>query len=82
MPAVLNEGAFVDTQKDIRDWDEDRELKALGEAYARAAAEYLGLEKRALYRVQVGAYREKANGEAALARVKAAGFTDAFLTVG
>ena len=82
MPAVLNEGAFVDNQKDIRDWDEDTELKALGQAYAKAAAEYLGLEKRALYRVQVGAYREKANAEAALAKVKAAGFTDAFLTVG
>lgn len=46
MPAVLNEGAFVDTKKDIQDWDEDYELKKLGIAYAEAAAEYLGLEKK------------------------------------
>lgn len=46
MPAVLNEGAFVDTKKDIQDWDEDHELKKLGIAYADAAAEYLGLEKK------------------------------------
>lgn len=47
MPAVLNEGAFVDNKKDINDWNDDAELKALGIAYAKAAAEYLGLKKRA-----------------------------------
>lgn len=46
MPAVLNEGAFVDNKKDIQDWDEDHELKKLGIAYAEAAAEYLELEKK------------------------------------
>lgn len=46
MPAVLNEGAFVDNKKDIQDWDEDKELKKLGEAYAKAAAEYLGLKQK------------------------------------
>lgn len=43
MPAVLNEGAFVDNKKDIQDWDEDNELKKLGEAYAKATAEYMNL---------------------------------------
>jgi len=43
MPAVLNEGDFVDNLKDIQDWNEPHELKKLGEAYAKAAAEYLGL---------------------------------------
>lgn len=43
MPAVLNEGAFVDNKKDIQDWDEDSELKKLGIAYAKAAAEYMKL---------------------------------------
>lgn len=47
MPAVLNEGAFVDTKKDIQDWNEDHELKKLGIAYAEAAAEFLNLEKKA-----------------------------------
>lgn len=46
MPAVLNEGAFVDNKKDIQDWDEDHELKKMGEAYAKAAAEYMGLSKK------------------------------------
>ena len=32
-----------------------------------------------LYRVQVGAYAVKANADAMLKRVKAAGFTDAFI---
>ena len=45
MPAVLNEGAFVDNLKDIQDWNEDAELKALGVAYAKAAAEFLALEE-------------------------------------
>jgi N-acetylmuramoyl-L-alanine amidase len=43
MPAVLNEGAFVDNKKDIQDWNDDHELKRLGIAYAKAAAEFLEL---------------------------------------
>lgn len=46
MPAVLNEGAFVDNWKDIQDWNDDSELKVLGIAYAEAAAEYLELTKK------------------------------------
>ena len=43
MPAILNEIAFVDTKKDIKDWDEDHELKKMGIALAEAAAEWLDL---------------------------------------
>lgn len=46
MPAVLNEGAFVDNLKDITDWNDDGELKMLGSAYAKAAAEFLVLETK------------------------------------
>ena len=46
MAAVVNEGAFVDNQKDIADWNEDAELKNLGIAYAKAAAEFLDLEAK------------------------------------
>ena len=90
MPAVLNEGAFVDNKKDIQNWDEDHELKKLGEAYAKAAAEFLGLEKKAvepapapvpvepekkyIYRVQVGAYSKKTGAETMLKQLQAAGF--------
>jgi N-acetylmuramoyl-L-alanine amidase len=81
MKAVLNEGAFVDNKKDIQDWNDDAELKQLGIAYAKAAAEYLDLEKKkatstskVMYRVQVGAYGKKANAEAMQKKLKAAGF--------
>lgn len=43
MPAVLNEIAFVDNKKDIKDWDENAELKKMGIAIAEAAAEWLDL---------------------------------------
>ena len=43
MPAILNECAFVDNKKDIKDWDENAELKKMGIALAKAAADYLGL---------------------------------------
>ena len=46
MYAILNEGAFVDNQSDIQDWNEDAELQKLGVAYAKAAAEWLGLEEK------------------------------------
>lgn len=46
MPAVLNEGAFVDNLKDIQDWNDNFELQKLGEAYAKAAAEFLDLPKK------------------------------------
>ena len=44
MPAILNEGAFVDNKTDIGDWNDDAELKKMGIAYAKAAAEFLRLE--------------------------------------
>lgn len=47
MPAILNEGAFVDNKKDIEDWNDDAELKKLGIAYAEAAAEFRKLKKKA-----------------------------------
>lgn len=86
MPAILNEGAFVDNKKDIQDWNDDAELKKLGQAYAEAAAVFLNLSKKAtkpatsagtsntLYRVQVGAFREKPNAVALQKKLQAAGY--------
>lgn len=79
MPAILNEGAFVDNQKDIDDWNEDTELEKLGIAYAKAAAEVLDLQQKTgetpmLYRVQVGAYREQTNAARMQEKLKEAGF--------
>lgn len=76
MPAVLNEGAFVDNKADIADWNEDEELKKLGIAYAKAAAEFLALEEKPniLYRVQVGAYSNPAGAETMRKKLAQAGF--------
>ena len=83
MPAVLNEGAFVDNKKDIEDWNDDAELKKLGIAYAEACAEWLKLEKKAaapvvdgdvIYRVQVGAFKNLDYAKSMQNSLKAAGF--------
>ena len=69
----------MDNKADIADWNEDAELEKLGIAYAKATAEFLKLEARkteenVLYRVQVGAYREKVNAEKMQESLKNAGF--------
>lgn len=46
MMAILNECAFIDNWKDIKDWNDDKELKKMGIALAKAAAEYLNLKKK------------------------------------
>lgn len=64
----------------------------IAEAIAHGICDHFGVEYKApattqdkpqgskLYRVQIGAYSVKANAEAQLAKAKAAGFTDAFIT--
>jgi N-acetylmuramoyl-L-alanine amidase len=87
MPAVLNEGAFVDNQKDIQDWNDDAELKKLGEAYAKAAAEFLGLKEKVQpksvyyvhYSTNIGPF-DKQTADNLLAGLKAAGYTDVGIT--
>ena len=84
MPAILNEGAFVDNRTDIQDWNDDAELKKLGIAYAEAAAEFLDLEKKVvapepeksdvIYRVQVGAYAKRSGAEAMKKKLEADGY--------
>lgn len=55
MQAVLVECAFVDNKKDIKDWDENAELKKMGIALAKAAADWLNLpaKKNADFKVRV-----------------------------
>lgn len=47
MKAILNECAFVDNWNDIKDWNDDAELRVMGEALAKAAADWLDLPKKA-----------------------------------
>lgn len=88
-PAVLIECAFVDTKKDLEIIDTLAEQKAMGIAIARGVLRTIGIEWEAeeikpeepakLYRVQVGAYAQYENAEAMLAKLKKAGFTDAYI---
>lgn len=48
--AILNEIAFIDTKKDIKDWDEASEMKTMGIALAKACAEWLGLKNGKTYK--------------------------------
>lgn len=76
MPAVLVESFFIDNSKDKDIGDTLAEQTAFGEAYAKAILEYLGIayKSKKLYKVQVGAYGDKANAEAMKKKLKAAGF--------
>ena len=47
IPSILGEYAFVDNAKDQAKINTDAKLKAIGEAYAKAAVSYLGLKKKA-----------------------------------
>jgi N-acetylmuramoyl-L-alanine amidase len=81
-PAVIIEAAFVDSD-DIALIDTEAERVKVGEAIARGILQTLGIvyktektptEPSKLYRVQVGAYNDKRNAEAMVARLRAAGF--------
>lgn len=79
MPAVLVESFFVDNKKDKTIGDTVAEQSAFGVAYAKAILEYLGIAYKApntdvKYRVQVGAYKDKANAEVTKTKLEAAGF--------
>ena len=86
-PAVIVECAFVDSQ-DIALIDTEAERVKVGEAIARGLLKTLGIaynapktpaEPSKLYRVQVGAYKDKKNAERTVAQLRAAGF-DAIIT--
>ena len=85
MTAVLTEGFFLDNATDKQIGDTVAEQRAFGVAYAKAILEYLGIpykdeapvfsdgESDTLYRVQLGAYREKSNALEMVAKAKKAG---------
>lgn len=88
MTAVLFESFFVDNDRDNNIGDTVAEQKAFGVAYAKAILEYFGIPYKSsntstssgkLYRVQVGAYKDKKNAQNMLNKVKSAGFSDAYI---
>lgn len=77
-PAVVVECAFVDNTEDIKIIDTAEEQKAMGVAIAKGVLATLGIaykaEKEVIYRVQVGAYKNKANAENMRKKLSAAGY--------
>ena len=82
-PAVIVECAFVDSA-DLAIIDTEAERVKMGEAIARGILATLGIAYKAenppamaskLYRVQVGAYKDKRNAEAEVARLARLGVT-------
>lgn len=72
-PAVIVECAFVDNKADIQIIDTAAEQKKMGIAIAKGILKTLNIPE-VTYSVQVGAYADRANAEAMLKRLKAAGF--------
>lgn len=83
MPAVLFESFFMDNEKDKSIGDTIEEQKQFGVAYAKAILEYLGITyntksetatENKIYRVQVGAFKVKANAEKLQAELNSKGY--------
>ena len=81
--AVLVESFFIDNDTDNDIGDTIEEQKKFGVAYAKAILEYLGITyntksetatENKIYRVQVGAYKVKANAEKLQAELKSKGY--------
>ncbi|MBT2718317.1 N-acetylmuramoyl-L-alanine amidase [Bacillus sp. ISL-57] len=83
MPAILTETCFIDS-KDAALLKKDAFLKDMAEAYAKGIAKHLGLPEKPksekqtvtgkLYRVQVGAFKDKKNAEKLAADLKKKGY--------
>jgi N-acetylmuramoyl-L-alanine amidase len=88
-PAVLTEGGFVDSKEDAEFIKAN--YKAIARAYAHGIFKTLNItapeekpntsaDNGVLYRVQVGAFKNKENAEAMMKLLKTAGYADAFIT--
>ena len=82
-PAVIIECAFVDNATDLKILASEGKREAMGQAIGKGVLKTLGIEYQAdsgtIYRVQVGAYSNKANAEAMQKKLQKAGF-EAYIT--
>lgn len=76
--AVLVEGFFLDNKTDCKIADTTSEQKAFGRAYAKGILTYLGVEQKpqdgALYRVQIGVFKNKVNADNLAKELKSKGY--------
>lgn len=95
-PAVIVECAFLDNKTDVQIIDTVAEQKNMGVAIAKGILKTLGIlwkpvqvetapktdsDSNTLYRVQVGSYRERANAEKMVAKLKELGVTAVIVKV-
>lgn len=82
-PAVIVEGVFVDNPTDAQIADTIDEQRKFGIAYARGILKTLGIntnnQSSEIYRVQVGAFKDKKNAENFVSELKQKGINDAFI---
>lgn len=81
--AIILEGCFIDNPVDLTKFDEKHETEALAVAYAKGILKTLGIQykeqEEKLYRVQVGAFRNKQNAERLKTELAGKGYS-AFIT--
>ena len=81
--AITFDNAFVDNSTDLEILATEGKRQKMGQAIAKGILKTLGIEFQAdtgtIYRVQVGAYKIKANAEAMQKRLQEAGFSS-FIT--
>lgn len=88
-PSVIVEGVFVDNATDVKIADTEAEQKAFGYAYARGILKTLGMTPKdipttsstsdKLYRVQIGAFKNKENAVALKVKLNNMGLTDVII---
>lgn len=89
-PSVIVEGFFVDNAEDVKIADTIEEQRAFGVAYAKGILKTLGITPKqevpsnnsnsgTIYRVQVGAFKDKTNAEKLVKELKEKGHNDAYI---
>ena len=88
-PSVIVEGLFVDNATDVKIADTEAEQKAFGYAYARGILKTLGIAPKdipttnstsnKLYKVQIGAFKNRENAVALKVKLISMGLTDIFI---
>ena len=88
-PSVIVEGLFVDNATDVKIADTEAEQKAFGYAYARGILKTLGIAPKdikttnstsnKLYKVQIGAFKNRENAIALKVKLISMGLTDIFI---
>ncbi|MCY7753647.1 N-acetylmuramoyl-L-alanine amidase [Bacillus haynesii] len=76
MPALLTENGFVDHTNDAEKLKSSAFIQSIARGHANGLARAFNLSKKsaALYKVQIGAFRNKANADSLAAQAEAKGF--------